>query len=300
MIYTVTFNPSLDYIMNLEQFDLGTINRATQTKVLSGGKGINVSIVLRNLGVDNTALGFVAGFTGQEIIKQLDAFHCKNNFITLNSGLSRINVKVKAAQETELNGQGPLITPDALAALFHQLDSLGSGDILVLAGSIPNTLPDDIYEKIMQKLANRNIKIIVDATCDLLVNVLKYKPFLIKPNNHELGEIFGVSLKTTEEMIIYAKKLQERGAQNVLISMAGDGAILLTQDQTVYTSKAPAGTVVNSVGAGDSMVAGFIAGFLETNDLLKAFRLSVATGSASAFSENLATKPEVDTLLKTL
>lgn len=300
MIYTVTFNPALDYIVTLAHFDLGKVNRTEQTKTLCGGKGINVSIVLRNLGIDSIALGFIAGFTGKEVIKRLNAFGCNNDFIELSAGLSRINVKIKADHETEINGQGPLITPDELNMLFAQLENLGSGDVLVLAGSIPNTLPDDIYEKIMQKLANRNIKIIVDATCDLLINVLKYKPFLIKPNNHELGEIFGVSLKTTEEIIIYAKKLQECGAQNVLISMAGDGAILLTQDQTVYTSKAPAGTVVNSVGAGDSMVAGFIAGFLETNDLLKAFRLSIATGSASAFSENLATKPEVDTLLKTL
>lgn len=300
MIYTVTFNPALDYIIELGEFQAGVINRAKQTKILGGGKGINVSIVLKNLGVESIALGFTAGFTGKEIARQLDEFACRHDFIELPSGLSRINVKIKAGQETEINGQGPLITADALNMLFHQLEQLQSGDTLVLAGSIPNTLPNDIYEKIMQKLAGRNIRIVVDATCDLLVNVLKYKPFLIKPNNHELGEIFGVTLKTTEEIIIHAKKLQALGAQNVLISLAGDGAILLTTDQTVYTSKAPNGTVVNSVGAGDSMVAGFIAGFLETNDLLKAFRMSIATGSASAFSENLATKPEVEALLKTL
>lgn len=299
MIYTVTFNPSLDYIINLKQLHTGAINRASQTKILGGGKGINVSIVLKNLGTESVALGFTAGFTGREITRQIEGFGCRHDFIELPAGASRINVKIKAGQETEINGQGPLIAPDALNSLFQKLEKLVPSDTLVLAGSIPNTLPDDIYENIMQKLAGKDIRIIVDATCSLLVKVLKYKPFLIKPNNHELGEIFNVTLKTTEEIILHAKKLQDLGAQNVLVSMAGDGAILLTQDQTVYTSKAPAGTVVNSVGAGDSMVAGFLAGFLETNDLLKAFRMSVATGSASAFSENLATKPEVDALLKT-
>ena len=298
MIYTVTFNPSLDYIIGLDQFKMGTVNRTNYEKILCGGKGINVSIVLKNLGIENISLGFIAGFTGKEIKKQLMQFGCNSEFIELPEGLSRINVKIKSDTESEINGQGPLISGDALSQLFYQLDNLQESDILVLAGSIPNTLPSDIYEKIMENLAEKNIRIIVDATSELLLNVLKYRPFLIKPNNHELEELFDVTLNTTEEIIIYAKKLQELGAQNVLISLAGDGAILLTNDQTVYTSNAPKGTVVNSVGAGDSMVAGFIAGLLEYEDFLKAFRFSIATGSASAFSENLATRAEVENLLK--
>ena len=301
MIYTVTFNPSLDYIVRLDQFTAGEINRVNYEQVLAGGKGINVSIVLHNLGHESTALGFVAGFTGDEIERQLDAFSVRHAFVRLDAGFSRINVKAKAQSETEINGQGPDISEAKQQELFAQLDRLGAGDTLVLAGSIPKTLPDDIYERIMARLAGRGIRIVVDAEKKLLLNVLKYHPFLIKPNNHELGDMFGVTLKTDEEILTYAKKLQEKGADNVLISMAGNGAILLTADGKSYKSPAPKGKLVNSVGAGDSMVAGFLTGCIEhADDLAEAFALGVATGSASAFSENLATRLEVEALRATI
>ncbi|WP_308547724.1 1-phosphofructokinase [uncultured Selenomonas sp.] len=301
MIYTVTFNPSLDYIVRLDQFTAGEINRVNYEQVLAGGKGINVSIVLHNLGHESTALGFVAGFTGDEIERQLDAFSVRHAFVRLDAGFSRINVKAKAQSETEINGQGPDISEAKQQELFAQLDRLGAGDTLVLAGSIPKTLPDDIYERIMARLAGRGIRIVVDAEKKLLLNVLKYHPFLIKPNNHELGDMFGVTLKTDEEILTYAKKLQEKGAENVLISMAGNGAILLTADGKSYKSPAPKGKLVNSVGAGDSMVAGFLTGCIEhADDLAEAFALGVATGSASAFSENLAQRLEVEALRATI
>ena len=300
MIYTVTFNPALDYIVRLDSFTAGEINRMQYEQIMPGGKGINVSIVLNNLGVENRALGFIAGFTGKEIEHQLTATGCKSDFIELPAGNSRINVKIKADKETEINGQGPNIPPEFLERLLKKMDELQADDILVLAGSIPSTLPDDIYQRILQRLDGKGIRVVVDATCNLLLNVLKYKPFLIKPNNHELGEMFGVVLKSDEEIILHAKKLQERGAQNVLISMAGDGAILLTADGSVFRCAAPKGKLVNSVGAGDSMVAGFLTGYIESHNFLKAFHMGVATGSASAFSENLATRAEVETLLKTI
>jgi len=301
MIYTVTFNPSLDYIVRLDSFTAGEINRVNYEQVLGGGKGINVSIVLKNLGHDSTALGFVAGFTGEEIKRQLKEFGVTSDFVQLEQGFSRINVKAKAEKETEINGQGPDISEAKQAELFAQLDKLVSGDTLVLAGSIPKTLPDDIYQRIMARLDGKGIRIVVDAEKKLLLNVLQYHPFLIKPNNHELGDMFGVKLTTDEEIITYAKKLQEKGAQNVLISMAGDGAILLTAEGKSFKCPAPKGKLVNSVGAGDSMVAGFITGFMESDgDFEKAFHMGVATGSASAFSENLATRPEVEALLATI
>ncbi len=301
MIYTVTFNPSIDYIVRLEDLTVGEINRVNYEQILPGGKGINVSIVLKNLGHDSAALGFLAGFTGVAMQQMLHSFGVKDDFVRLDDGFSRINVKIKAGRETEINGQGPVITEEAQRTLFEKLDRLKSGDTLVLAGSIPNTLPDDIYERIMEHLAGRGIRIVVDATKNLLRRVLKYRPFLIKPNNHELGEMFGVDLKTDDEIVYHAKKLQEEGATNVLISMAGDGAILLTAEGVFYRSAAPKGTLVNSVGAGDSMVAGFLAGFMESNgDYERAFYMGVATGSASAFSENLATREEALALLKTI
>lgn len=301
MIYTVTFNPSLDYIVRMDSFATGEINRVNYEQVLAGGKGINVSIVLKNLGQNNTALGFLAGFTGEEIKRQLHEFGVTNDFVQLNQGFSRINVKAKAENETEINGQGPDIGEAKLAELFTKLDQLQADDTLVLAGSIPKTLPDDIYQQIMARLNGKGIRIIVDAEKKLLLNVLQYHPFLIKPNNHELGDMFGVTLTTDAEIIEYAKKLQAKGAQNVLISMAGDGAILLTTDGTTYKCPAPKGKLVNSVGAGDSMVAGFITGFNESaGDFKTAFHMGVATGSASAFSDNLATRPEVEALLKTI
>ena len=301
MIYTVTFNPSIDYIVRLEQFTPGEINRVNYEQILPGGKGINVSIVLKNLGHDSTALGFLAGFTGVAMQQMLHTFGVTDDFVRLDDGFSRINVKIKAERETEINGQGPVITQEAQRALFAKLDRLTRGDTLVLAGSIPNTLPDDMYERIMEHLAGRGIRIVVDATKNLLRRVLKYRPFLIKPNNHELGEMFGIELKTDDDIIFHAKKLQEEGATNVLISMAGDGAILLTSEGVFYRSAAPKGTLVNSVGAGDSMVAGFLAGFMESDgDYERAFYMGVATVSASAFSENLATREEALALLKTI
>lgn len=300
MIYTVTFNPSLDYIINIENLKMGETNRSSSEMILSGGKGINVSTVLKNLGFENVALGFIAGFTGKEIEKGAKEFGINTDFIELREGLSRINVKIKADKETEINCTGPSISPDELEMLYSKLRELKDGDILVLAGSVPPSLPQDIYEKIMEMLQNKGIKIVVDATKDLLLNVLKYNPFVIKPNNHELGEMFGVVLKTEEEIIEYAKKLQDMGARNVLISRAGDGAIMITENGEIYKSAAPKGTVVNSVGAGDSMVAGFIAGYLNNGSYEEAFKTGVATGSASAFSKYLATKEEVLEILKRL
>ena len=298
MIYTITFNPALDYIVRLDHLKTGTINRTTQEYVLGGGKGINVSIVLNNLGMDTTALGFIAGFTGEEIVTQLNSFGVKEDFIRLREGLTRINVKVKASdEETEINGRGPIIADDELEALYKQLDTLTEQDTLILAGSIPSSLPSDMYELIMERLQHKNIRIVVDATKDLLTRVLPYKPFLIKPNNHELSEIFGRPLSTKKDLVEAAKALQEKGAQHVLISMAGDGAILVAADGTVYTSPAPKGTLVNSVGAGDSMVAGFITGFEKTGNLQEALYWGISSGSASAYSENLATLAEVEALL---
>ena len=300
MIYTVTFNPSLDYIVRADHFRAGVINRTTYENILPGGKGINVSIVLKNLGHESTALGFMAGFTGREICHRLSDFGVASDFIEIEEGMSRINVKMKSDEETEINGQGPRITEKALEALYARLDALKAGDLLVISGSIPNTLPDDIYERIMARLEGRGIDIVVDATKDLLVNVLKYHPYLIKPNNIELGEIYGKDLQTQDEVIPYARKLQEEGARNVLISMAGKGAVFVSEEGHILKSPAPKGTLVNSVGAGDSMVAGFLTGMIETGDYDRAFKMGLCTGSASAFSENLATRPEVEALLAAL
>ena len=298
MIYTVTFNPSLDYVIGAEKLEPGKINRTTRENIYPGGKGNNVSVVLSNLGHKSKALGFVSGFTGEALEKMLDDFGCYTDFIKLDNGFTRINVKINAGEETEINGQGPKISEEAIGKLYEKLDVLTKGDVLVLAGSIPNTLPEDIYERIMARLDGRGIRIVVDATKDLLMNVLKYHPFLIKPNNHELGDMFGVQLETDEEIIEYAGKLKEMGARNVLISMAGDGAILLDEHGKVYQGRPPKGEVLNSVGAGDSMVAGFVTGYLNTGDYEKAFELGIATGSASAFEYWLAEKEDVVKLLK--
>ena len=298
MIYTITFNPALDYIVKMDKFNLGHVNRSNNEFIYAGGKGINVSIVLNNLEVKSKALGFIAGFTGDEIERRVKEFGCDTDFIKLKDGMSRINVKIKADVESEINGGGPDISAEALEALYEKLDTLISGDILVLAGSVPKTMPTDIYEKIMERLQNKNIKFIVDTTGESLLKVLKYNPFLIKPNHHELGELFGVKLNSKEEVIEYAKKLKDMGAQNVIISMAGDGAVLIDSNGDVTTSNVPKGIVKNSVGAGDSMVAGFIAGYLNSEKVEDGFKLGVATGSASAFSEGLATKEYVYQLLK--
>lgn len=298
MIYTVTFNPSLDYVIQVDKLVPGEINRTTHEAVYPGGKGNNVSVILSNLGHSSKALGFTAGFTGEALENMLKEFGCDTAFIRLPEGSTRINVKINAGEETEINGQGPVITEEAQQALFEQLDALKKEDILVLAGSIPNTLPSDIYERILEHLQGRGIHFVVDATKDLLLKVLKYHPFLIKPNNHELGEMFGVTLKNRDEIVAYAKKLQEMGAENVLVSMAGDGAILLTEDGVIYEAKPPKGKVLNSVGAGDSMVAGFLTGYLNTGDYEKAFRLGVVTGSATAFQYWLATKEDIVALME--
>lgn len=293
MIYTVTFNPSLDYIVSVDNFKLGLTNRTSSELMLPGGKGINVSIVLRNLGYDNTAFAFSAGFVGDEIQKQLEAIGINTDFIRIPEGNSRINMKLKSIDGTEINGMGPDIPKEKVDELFAKLDGLKDEDILVLAGSIPSSMPDSIYSDIMERLQGRNIRIIVDATKDLLMNVLKYHPFLIKPNNHELGELFHVELKTRESVVPYARRLQDMGARNVLVSMAGEGAVLVAEDGIVCMKPAPKGTLINGVGAGDSMVAGFIAGYLSGGNSEEAFKMGVAAGSASAFSEYLATKEEV-------
>ena len=298
MIYTVTFHPSLDYVIQVDKLVPGEINRTTHEAVYPGGKGNNVSVILSNLGHSSKALGFTAGFTGEALENMLKEFGCDTAFIRLPEGSTRINVKINAGEETEINGQGPVITEEAQQALFEQLDALKKEDILVLAGSIPNTLPSDIYERILEHLQGRGIHFVVDATKELLLKVLKYHPFLIKPNNHELGEMFGVTLKTRDEIVTYAKKLQEMGAENVLVSMAGDGAILLTEDGIIYKAKPPKGKVLNSVGAGDSMVAGFLTGYLNTGEYEKAFRLGVVTGSATAFQYWLATKEDIVALME--
>lgn len=294
MIYTVTFNPSLDYIVSVKDFKLGLTNRTDSELMLPGGKGINVSIVLKNLGIDNTALGFVAGFTGEEVVKRLEKFGVKNGFLEIPEGFTRINVKLKSIDGTEINGQGPSISEEKIEQLMTRLDEMGEGDVLFLSGSIPASMPDDTYQKIMERLKGKGVLISVDATQELLLKVLPYHPFLIKPNNHELGEIFGVELKTRESVVPYGKKLQEMGAENVLISMAGEGAVLIASDGQIYDAPAPKGTLKNGVGAGDSMVAGFMAGWLERKEYQHAFYMGVAAGSASAFSERLAVKEEID------
>lgn len=294
MIYTVTFNPSLDYIVTVGDFQLGMTNRTDSELLLPGGKGINVSIVLKNLGIPNTALGFVAGFTGEEITRAVKAMGVQTDFIKTSEGMSRINLKLQNIEGTEINGIGPLISASKVQELMEKMDALKQGDVLVLAGSIPTSMPNDIYRKIMEKLQDKDVMVVVDATGDLLLNVLKYHPFLIKPNHHELGEIFGVTLKSREEVIPYGKKMQEMGAANVLVSLAGEGAVLIAADGQVLEAPAPCGKPVNSVGAGDSMVAGFLAGWFEKKDYRHAFRMGIAAGSASAFSERLAKQQEVE------
>ena len=300
MIYTVTFNPSLDYIVGTEGFQLGNTNRTVSELMLPGGKGINVSTVLKNLGIESTALGFTAGFTGEEIRRRVDGLGLRSEFIDVGNGFSRINVKMKEFDGTEINGQGPVIGEDAVRRLMERLDSLEEGDTLVLAGSIPASMPDSIYSDILARLEGKGVVSIVDATKDLLLNVLKYRPFLIKPNHHELGEIFGVELESREDVVPYAEKLQEQGAQNVLVSMGGKGAVLLDTEGSVHMHPVPKGTLVNAVGSGDSMVAGFLAGWTEKKDYEHAFRMGISAGSASAFSELLATKEEILGLYETL
>ncbi len=299
MIYTVTFNPAIDYVVRLDApLEVGKVNRAGGEDCVLGGKGINVSGVLAQLDCPSVALGFVAGETGAWLERGLEKQGLETDFVHLEQGMTRINVKIKAGQETELNGAGPDIPESAVRQLEEQLDALNENDILILAGSIPRSLPQDTYERLLARLQGKGVRAVVDATRDLLVNVLQYRPFLIKPNNHELGEIVGRELKTDAEIIAAARALQEKGACNVLVSMAGDGAILVDETGKVHRIGCPRGKVVNSVGAGDSMVAGFVAGWMQTGSYDMALRLGTACGSATAFSLGLATREKIEELLK--
>ncbi len=295
MVYTITFNPALDYIVTVGgEFKVNKTNRTTSEYMLAGGKGINVSILLNNLGVDTVALGFIAGFVGDEIKRRVsEEYGVKEQFIKLPRGNSRINMKIRDINGTEVNGMGPDISEEAVEELMDSIRNMTADDTLVLAGSIPPSLPQSIYETIIKETLSSNVKIVVDATKALLLNTLKYKPFLIKPNKDELEEMFGTAINTTEEVIKYAKELNEMGAQNVIISMGGDGAVFVNETET-YIANVPRGTIVNTVGCGDSMIAGFIAKYTETENAKEAFKYSTAAGSASAFSENLATKDEIE------
>lgn len=299
MIYTVTFNPAIDYVIRVSDLTTGEVNRADSEEIYFGGKGINVSLVLRELGIESTALGFVAGFTGDAVASGVAASGVKTDFIRLKSGNTRINVKIKSKGETDVNGRGPDIDDASLNTLFSKLDALAEGDMLVLSGSIPSSLPDDIYERILGRLDGRGIDFVVDATRDLLKKSLKYRPFLIKPNNIELGEMFGVQLTSKEEIASCARKLRDTGARNVLVSMAGDGALLIDEKNVYHECGVCKGSVRNSVGAGDSMVAGFIAGSRE-GDYEKALRLGTACGGATAFSDGLGTRELINKLYQQL
>jgi len=299
MIYTVTFNPAIDYIAEVSELKMNDINRATSEKILAGGKGINVSILLKNLGMESITLGFIAGFTGEEIKRRVEKLGIKTDFVYIPEKFSRINVKLQLnlsgviLEETAINGEGPSISEQKINEFMKKFEKIEKDDFIVLAGSVPRNMKDDIYEKICDKVKQKGAKIVADATGKLLINVLKHNPFLIKPNKKELEEIFGKEMQTDEEVVYYARKLQEMGAENVLISMDKDGAILITKDKKLLYSKAPKGNVISSVGSGDSMVAGFIAGFLTNDDYEKALKMGIAAGSASAFSEKLATKEEI-------
>ena len=299
MIYTVTFNPAIDYIAEINNLKKNDINRAISEKILAGGKGINVSVVLKNLGIESIALGFIGGFTGQEIKRRIEEAGVKTDFVYIPDKFSRINVKLQSnvagvvSEETAINGEGPKISEKEINEFMKKIDKIEKDDFIVLAGSVSRNMKDDIYEKICSKVKEKEAKIVADATGKLLVNVLKHNPFLIKPNKKELEEIFEDEIRSNEEIVLYAKKLQKMGAQNVLISMDKDGAILITKDKKILYSKAPKGELKNSVGSGDSMVAGFLTGYITHNDYEKALKLGIASGSASAFSDNLATKEEI-------
>lgn len=298
MIYTVTLNPSIDYVVRLNGFKAGITNRTESEEYYYGGKGINVSCVLAELDLDSTALGFIAGFTGEAIEEGIRNDRITTDFIKLEDGISRINIKIKAGEETEINGQGPHITDADLERLMEKLNHIQTGDTLILAGSIPNTLPDDVYERMLERLKDRDIRIVVDATKKLLVNSLKYKPFLIKPNRQEISEIFDVEVETEEDTEKYARKLLEMGAQNVLISLGGEGAMLIDE----YGNKHKIGVlkekVINTVGSGDSMVAGFVAGYEKEKSYSYALKLGSACGNATAFLPGLATKEKINDVLK--
>ena len=298
MIYTITFNPALDYISQVDNFEVGKINRTKTEKILPGGKGLNVSIVLKNLGLESTALGFIGGFTGEELQRRIEAQGIKTDFIKVKNGITRINIKISSDRETALNGNGPEILEEDIQELLEKIENIKKKDIVILAGNVPKGINNNIYEIICVNLERNGVTFIVDATKELLINILKYKPFLIKPNREELEETFKVKINTEEDIITYAKKMQLMGAQNVLVSLGGDGAILITSDNQVLQSDAPKGKVLNTVGAGDSMVAGFLAGYIESKNYEYSLKMGIATGSASSFSMDLATKKDVEKLLE--
>lgn len=296
MIYTITLNPALDYIVQVDELEIGKINRIKTEKILPGGKGLNVSIVLKNLGIENIALGIIAGFTGEELINKMEKYKIKTDFIKAQNGITRINVKINSKQETALNGNGPQITNYEIEELLSKIEKIEKNDIVILAGNIPKWIKNDIYEIICMRLRKKEVTFIVDSSKELLINILKYEPFLIKPNKEELEETFKIKINTKEELIKYAKKMQQMGANNVLISLGGDGALLATSEDKIYFSEAPKGQVINTVGAGDSMIAGFIAGFCQTKNYEYALKMGIAAGSASAFSTNLATREQIKEL----
>ena len=300
MVYTITLNPALDYVMKVGSLRFDDINRSKAEQIYYGGKGINVSVVLSRLGTENKALGFVAGFTGEELERMLKEDNIECDFNHLQNGLTRVNVKIKADTELDINANGPDVSEVQIEELLVKLDRIKEGDVLVLAGAVPKNLPSDVYEKILQRLSGRGVKFVVDATGELLLKVLKYKPFLVKPNHHELGDLFSVTTKTDEEIEIYAKKLQQMGASNVLVSRGGDGAMLIDEFGLVRKIGNAKGKLVNSVGCGDSMVAGFGAGFLQKGDYEHALRLGAACGNATAFSEGLAEKKDIDRIYQIL
>lgn len=294
MVYTLTLNPSLDYVMNVNNLNFGNVNRSSAEELYYGGKGINVAAVLTRLGVETTALGFEGGKTGELLCELMNADGINYDFIKLSDGNTRINVKLRYDNETEINALGPEITEAEIKQLFKKLDNIKSGDTLVLAGNVPNSLSDDFYAQIMSQLGDKDIYFTVDATGNQLISALKYKPFLIKPNRYELGEIFGKEITSRDEIIKYGKELRRMGAQNVIISCGGDGAVLIDRNNDVHTANAVKGNVLGTVGCGDSMVAGFIAGKIRGYDLRKAFQLSVACASATAFSKHLATTDKIN------
>lgn len=308
MIYTVTFNPSLDYVVSVEEFSSGKMNRTTSETIYPAGKGINVSMVLSQLGVDNTALGFVAGFTGEELKRSLQEKGIITDFIQIENGTTRINVKLRTKnmiepesetflhQETEINGQGPVVSETDLMKLMDRISKMTENDFLIVSGSVSRGVPQNVYADIVKLCIEKNVRVVIDASSALLWNALEYKPFLIKPNHHELGDIFNRNIESHEEILFYAKELQNRGARNVLVSMGDAGAVLVAEDGQVYEMEAPKGQVLNSVGAGDSMVAGFVAEYLSSHDYEKALKLGIAAGSATAFSEGLATRAEIEAL----
>lgn len=293
MVYTITLNPALDYVMRVDNLRYDDINRASQESIYYGGKGINVSVILTRLGIESISLGFVAGFTGKKLEEMLKQEGIKTDFNYLKNGHTRINVKIKANTELDVNANGPDITGEDISLLLEKLDNIQQDDYLVLAGSIPKNLPNDIYERILQKLSGKNVNTVVDATGDLLLKVLKYHPFLVKPNHHELGDLFGVKAETDQEIEKYAKKLQEMGAKNVLVSRASKGAMLIDENGKAHSIGVAPGELVSSVGCGDSMVGGFIAGYIKEKDYSYALKLGSACGNATAFSEELATREEI-------